>query len=295
MIRSFGNDNVTGRGNNNKTANKTPENIVSILLAKCGDDYSNDNDGSVESFESTTNDQGTNDDSDLPDVLAPVVNSEFGNDNSDENFETSDDGNDGDNNDNNNATPTSGNNNEEILEENHLEPSSDDTTPNDNTNSFTPANEAHAWSHLVESTDDDVDDDPSDFDKFCSDYDLDDDSVFGNNDIGEVEGFCCMKVTNSWDPHVANEFEDADLLLLHGVCNTGGNPSIHPNFFHSTLKNSIGRPYTNNDPISEINVLRYVLLKSLMRIHRDDIMKSIEHYDELWSKFQRIRIHNSTN
>ena len=84
MITSFGNDNVAGRGNSNKNANKTPEAIVSINLAECNNDCSNDDIGSVESFESTVNDQETNNDSDLPDVSAPVVNSEFGNDNSNE-------------------------------------------------------------------------------------------------------------------------------------------------------------------------------------------------------------------
>ena len=116
MITSFGNDDITGRGNNNKNTNKTPKAIVSIHLAECGDNCSNDDDGSVESFESTANDRGTNDDSDPPDVSAPVINSNFGNDNSDENVETSDDSSDGDNNDNNDTKPTSGNNNEEIPE-----------------------------------------------------------------------------------------------------------------------------------------------------------------------------------
>ena len=297
MITLFGNDNVTGRGNNNKNANTTPGAIVSIHLAKCGDDYSNDNDKLVESFESTANDQRTNDDSDPPCVLASVVNSEFENDNSDDNVKTSDDGNDGDNNDNNNTTPTSGNNDEEIPEKDHPEPStsSDDTTPNnDDTDLSTLANEAHAWSHLVVS-DDDVDDDPGDFDEFCSDYDLDDDGVFDNNDIHKEEGFCCMTVTNSWDPHVDNEYEDDDILLRHGVFDTGGSPSIYLNFFHGTLNNNIGHPYTNNKPISETNVLHYALLKSSMRIHGGDIMKSIKHYNALWCKFQWIGIHNSTN
>ena len=51
MITSFGNDDVTGKGNNNKNKNTIPEAIVSIHLADCGDDCSNDDDGSVVSFE----------------------------------------------------------------------------------------------------------------------------------------------------------------------------------------------------------------------------------------------------
>ena len=146
MITLFGNADSGGRGNNNNNnTNKTPKAIVSIHLAECGDDCSNDDDGSVGSFESTANDRGTNEDSESPDVSAPVVNSEFGNDNSDENVEASDDGSGGDNNDNNDTTPTSGNNNEDTPAEDdpEPEPSSDDTTPNNN-DSLTPAGDAHA-------------------------------------------------------------------------------------------------------------------------------------------------------
>ena len=82
-------------------------------------------------------------------------------------------------------------------------------------------------------------------------------------------------------PSLGKLYEDDDILLRHGVLDTGGNPSIHPNFFHGTLNNSIGQPYTNDDPISEINILHHALLKSLMRIHRGDIMKSIEYYNAL--------------
>ena len=293
MITSFGNDDITGRGNNNKNTNKISKAIVSIHLADCGDDCSNDDDGSVVSFESIENDQGTNDDNDLPAVLAPVVNSEFGNDNIDKIVETNDDGDDGDNNDNNDTTPTSGNNDEEIPNEDHSEPNSDDTIPNNNdTDSSTPTNEAHAWSLLVVADDDD---DAGDYDEFRSDYDLDYDGVFDNDDAGEGEEYCCMTVTDSWDPHVDDEYEDDDILLRHGIFDTGGNPSIHPNFFHGTLNNSICRPYTNNDPISATNVLHRALLKSSMRIKRSDVNNSIKHYDTLQCKFQRIRIHNSTN
>ena len=49
-----------------------------------------------------------------------------------------------------------------------------------------------------------------------------------------------MTVTNSWDPQVDDEYEDDDILLRHGVFDTEGNPSIHPNFFHGTLNNSSG-------------------------------------------------------
>ena len=73
-----------------------------------------------------------------------------------------------------------------------------------------------------------------------------------------------MTVTDSWDLQVDDEYDNDDILFRHSVFDTGGNPSIHPNFFHSTLNNSIGRPYTNNDPISATNILHHALLQSLM-------------------------------
>ena len=89
--------------------------------------------------------------------------------------------------------------------------------------------------------------------------------MFDNDDTGQGEGYCCMMVTDSWFPLEDDEYEDDDILLRHGVFDTGGNPSIHPNFFHDTLNNSLGWPYTNNDPISEIQVLHHALLKSSMK------------------------------
>ena len=97
-----------------------------------------------------------------------------------------------------------------------------------------------------------------------------------------------MTVIDSWDPLADDAYEDDDILLRHGVFDTDGNPSIHPNSFHDTLNNSLGRPYTNNDPISETQVLHHALLKSSMRIKRGDVDNSIKHYDALRCKFQRI-------
>ena len=82
--------------------------------------------------------------------------------------------------------------------------------------------------------DDDVDNNPGDFDKFCSDYYLEDEGVFDNNKFGEGKGFCCMTVTDSWDPHV-KDYKDDNTLLQHSAFDTGGDPSIYPNFFHGTL------------------------------------------------------------
>ena len=292
MITSFGNDSGGGKGGkNNNNTNKNPDAIVSIHLAEHGDDYSDDDDGSVGSFESTANDQGTNDDSESPDVSAPVIDSEFRNDNSDENIETSDNGDGSD--DDDDTTFMTGNNNEgdSVEDSPEPDPGSDKTTPNDN-NSSTREDDAHAWAHLRD--EDDADDDPGDFDEFCSDYNLDNAGVFDNDEVGEGEGFCCMTVSNSLDPQV-DDYSDDNILLQHGVFDTGGNPSIHPNFFHGTLNNSIGQAYVNEEPISKTNILHCALLKSSLRILRGDTMKSIEHYDALRCKFQKIGIHNSTD
>ena len=75
-----------------------------------------------------------------------------------------------------------GNTGEENPEEDHPVPNNDDT---DSTN---PTDENPALMSLLVVADDDVDDDPDDYDKFCSDYDLDDDSIFDNDDVSEGEG-----------------------------------------------------------------------------------------------------------
>ena len=58
MITSFGNESGGGKGGktNNNNTNKNPDAIVSIHLAEDGNDYSNDDDGSVGSFESKADD-----------------------------------------------------------------------------------------------------------------------------------------------------------------------------------------------------------------------------------------------
>ena len=49
-----------------------------------------------------------------------------------------------------------------------------------------------------------------------------------------------MTVIDSWSPLEDGKYEDDDILLHHGVFDDGGNPSIHPNFFHGTLNDSLG-------------------------------------------------------
>ena len=193
MITSFGN-NDAGRDRGNNNINKTPKGVVSIHLADCSDDCSKpDNDGSVVSFESIANDQRTTDQDDLPGVEAPAVDSEFGNENINENVETGDDY-DGNDDNNNDATIMLGNNDEEYsLRE--------DSVPNNNNTESTtnPADGDPLWMLLlaVADDDDDEDDNPSDYDEFCSNYNLDNDGVFDNDNTDHGKGYVCITVTDS--------------------------------------------------------------------------------------------------
>ena len=53
---------------------------------------------------------------------------------------------------------------------------------------------------LLAVADDDGDDDPGDYDEFCSDYDLDGEVIFDNDDADNGEGYVCMMVTDSLLP-----------------------------------------------------------------------------------------------
>ena len=72
---------------------------------------------------------------------------------------------------------------------------------NDNTNSTTnPTDGDPVQMSLLAVADDDGEDDPGDYDEFCSNYDLDDGGVFDNDDADNGEGYVCMTVTDSWLP-----------------------------------------------------------------------------------------------
>ena len=174
MIISFRNNDVD-RDRGNKNTNKIPN---------CGDNCSNpDNDGSVVSFESTANDQRTSDDDNLPGVKAPAVNKEFGNYNINDNVVIGDDD-DGDDDDNNEATTILGVNKDSNSEGEDL------VFDNDNANStFNPTNGKPPLILLVVLADDDGKDDLGDYDEFCSNYDLDDNGVFDNDDADIGEGY----------------------------------------------------------------------------------------------------------
>ena len=127
MITSFITDDADG---GNKNINDILKKIVSIHLTYCGNNCSNlDNDGSVVSFETTADDQRTNDDNDLSGTGTAPVNSELENDNSDENVVTGDDddGNDNNNNNNNNTGDISGDNKDDNSKEKDLVPDNDHT------------------------------------------------------------------------------------------------------------------------------------------------------------------------
>ena len=276
MINSFGNE-CEDRDRGNKNTNTIPEAIVP------------DNDVSVVSFESIANNRVTTNNDDLPGAEAFAADSKFENDNSNGNVETGDDD-DGNNDDNNKATIMSGNNNEENSE-------GEDSVSNNNNTDYTtnPTDGDPVRMSLLTVADDYDEDDPGDYNEFCPNYDLDDDGVFDNDDTNNGEGYVCMTVTDSWFSLGEEEDEDDDILLRPGVFDVNGILSIHPNFFNGTLNDSLGCPYINDNPISNTQVLRHVLIKSLMRKKKGDVDNSIEHYDTLWCKFQRIGIHSSTN
>ena len=53
------------------------------------------------------------------------------------------------------------------------------------------------WMLILALADDDGDNDSSDYDEFCSDYDLDGDGVFDNDNADNGKGYLCMRVTDS--------------------------------------------------------------------------------------------------
>ena len=122
-----------------------------------------------------------NGDNNLPGAKTPAVNSEIEDDNIGENVVTGDD--DNSDNDNNGVEGMSGDNKDDNSEGEDL------VSNNDNTNSTTVPSDADLpWMSLFVVADDDIDNDPDDYDEFYANYDLDDDSVFDNDDGNVGEG-----------------------------------------------------------------------------------------------------------
>ena len=134
-------------------------------------------------------------------------------------------------------------------------------------------------------TDDDGNNDPDDYDNFQSEYDLDDDGIFDNIDTEAVESFVCMTLTDAWlSP---KEQYDTNIIWIRpSVFHVDDKPSVHPNFFNRTTNDSCICPYTNDNPISNSQILHHALVRSSMRTKRGDRDKSIEHYDALRCKLQ---------
>ena len=156
----------------------------------------------------------------------------------------------------------------------------EDLVSNNNNTSSTinPTDRDPPWMLLLALADDDGDNDPGDYNEFRSNYDLDGDGVFDNDDAGNGNGYVCMAVTDSWLSLKEDEYDDDDIPLRPDVFDINDKPSIHPNFFTGTLNDSLGRPYINDNPISNTQILCHALLKSMMRKKRDDTDNSIEHY-----------------
>ena len=77
----------------------------------------------------------------------------------------------------------------------------DSVSFNDNISSTTnPTDATLPWMSLVVMAEDDVNDDPGDYNKFWSDYDLDNDGVFDNDDADIGEVYFCMTLIDSWLP-----------------------------------------------------------------------------------------------
>ena len=192
-----------------------------------------------------------------------------------------DDDDDGNNGDNNKATTMLGDNKDDNSEGGNL------VSSNDNTNSTTnPINKDPPWMSLLALADDNGKGDPDDYNEFHSDYDLNGNTVFDNDDAGNEKRYVCMTVTDTWLPLEEDEYKDDDILLRPNVFGVSDKPSIYPNFLNGTLNDSFGCPYINDDPISNTQILFHALLKSSMRKKRDDVDNSIKHYDALCCKFQ---------
>ena len=152
--------------------------LKKIRLVDCGNDSSEqDNDSSVLSFESTANDQRTDDNNNLPGAKAPAINSELENYKIDDNVVTGDDDN-GNDDDNNGAEVMSGDNKDEHSE------GEDSVSNKDITNSTSiPFDVDSPWMLLVVVVDDDLDDDPDNYGEFCVNNDLNNDGVFDNGNV----------------------------------------------------------------------------------------------------------------
>ena len=84
----------------------------------------------------------------------------------------------------------------------------------DNINStINPTNGDLVRMSLLTVADDDDKDDPGDYNKFRSDYDLADDSVFDNDKADNGEGYVCMTVSDFWLSLEKDEYKDGDIQL----------------------------------------------------------------------------------
>ena len=132
--------------------------------------------------------------------------------------------------------------------------------------------------------DDDVDNNPENYDKLHANYDLTDEGVFDNDNADVGESYVYTTLTNLW-LFPKNYYIDDDILLRPGVFDVEDKPSIDPNFFNSTLSEILSWLYINADPISNTQVFHHALLKASKRKKKGNINNSIKHYDALWCKF----------
>ena len=247
----------------NKTTDDSTDAIVSIHLAEYSNKCSKHNDdGSVKSFESTVND-GRTSDNDVSITYAPNVAGELENDNIDDDVITDDKDDNGNNDDNNDPEDMSNDDND------YDSSWEDSVSPDDNTNFTTNLPDIPpAWMSLVAMADDvhdDDNDDPDDYNNFWSEYDLNGDGIFDNNDIEIGEGFVCMTLTNNWLPS-KEQYDIDNIMICPGVFYVGNKLSIYPNLFNETIKDSCGCTHSNENPISNTQMFHPAILKASKRI-----------------------------
>ena len=217
MIISFGkNSGSSGSGGGGDKNTSETDAIVSLHLADDSNNYFNDNDGPIGSFESKVSTDGKTSNDNVSIADAPFVASKLGNDNINDDVATGNND-DGIKDDNNEAG--------ELLSNNDDDDSSQEEPVSNSVSA------SSAWMQLVALASDNVENGvndaaaangPDNWIYLQSDYDLDADGVYNNNNTDANNGFVCMTLTGK-------TFDEQYVAL-----------SIHSNFFNDTINNSRG-------------------------------------------------------
>lgn len=124
---------------------------------------------------------------------------------------------------------------------------------------------------------------PDNWLNFQSEYVLNADDTYNNDDADVSQGLFCTTMTRE---ALEEQYNYDGILLWPGVFDdVGVTSSIYPNFFNGTIIDSHGCPYINDDQISNTQMLPHTILQFSMSIKNSNIDKSIDHYDALCCKF----------